>query len=139
MRGPTPTSLYELKESGGPVLGSDDVESKWQMSFLYANPEHRGKGLAKRLIEGGLAYAAANGGEGVSRARVRIMYSPYNETVKSLYSGLDFQAAGRVTLAEAFVTNGDENLLPEDGGKSAPEMWHNRLGAAMEKVVERQS
>jgi hypothetical protein len=29
--GPTPKTVYDIPESGGPEIGGDDVESKWQM------------------------------------------------------------------------------------------------------------
>jgi len=70
--GPTPKAIYDLPESAGPEIGADDVESKWQMCAVYNNPEHRGKGIAKLLINGAVEYAAKEAGVGQSRVRIMI-------------------------------------------------------------------
>jgi GNAT superfamily N-acetyltransferase len=109
--GPIPKANYELSESGGPEIGEDDFESKWQMTAVYMNPEHRRNGVARMLIKGALDYAAMESGKG-KRCRTRIMIHPSNIVVKDLYDGLGFVDAGRCTLAEAFLSTGDEKLLP---------------------------
>jgi ribosomal protein S18 acetylase RimI-like enzyme len=131
--GSYPKSSYILSDSGGPEPGEDDVESKWQMTAVYNSPEHRGKGIAKMLIQSAVEFASKEGGNG-QRCRTRIMIHPNNVVVKSLYSRLGFVDAGLCTLAEAFLSNGDASLLPADGGASEPEKYHNRLGIVMEHV-----
>jgi hypothetical protein len=63
------------------------------------------------------------------------MIHPDNIVVVKMYEDLGFVDAGRCTLTEAFVTNGDGNLLPEGGGD--PEKFQNRRGLVMEVVRER--
>lgn len=130
--GPFPMSRYFLPESGGPVLGEDDAETKWQMTAVYNNPEHRGKGIAKMLIKGALEFAEEKG-EG-KKMRVRIMIHPDNIAVKKLYDGLGFEEAGRCTLAEAYLSNMDDDMVPADGGKSNPEKYMRRAGLIMERL-----
>jgi GNAT superfamily N-acetyltransferase len=145
--GPTCKDVYELQESGGPTPASDEEETKWQMTALYSEPAHRGKGLGKKIIEGALEFArsyndsthnsAMNGvTNGVQPARkpkqirVRIMIHPDNTVVVKMYQDLGFVDAGKCTLREAYVTNGDANLLPEGGGD--PKRYYNRRGLVME-------
>ncbi|KUJ22441.1 uncharacterized protein LY89DRAFT_680588 [Mollisia scopiformis] len=131
--GPFPKEMYELKESGGPVIGNDEVETRWQMTAVYNSPAHRGKGIAKMLISGASEYAALQSGQGRS-TRIRIMIHPNNVVVKKLYYDLGFVDAGSTTLAEAYFSNGDTDLLPPDGGASDPGKYHLRAGLIMEKV-----
>jgi ribosomal protein S18 acetylase RimI-like enzyme len=131
--GPYPKSSYMLCDSGGPEPAGDDVESKWQMTAVYNSPEHRGKGIAKMLIQSAMDFASKEGSIG-KQCRTRIMIHPNNIVVKSLYSGLGFVDAGLCTLAEAFLSNGDASLLPADGGASEPEKYHKRVGIVMEHV-----
>ncbi|KAE8452150.1 hypothetical protein EG329_001617 [Mollisiaceae sp. DMI_Dod_QoI] len=131
--GPFSKEMYELPESGGPVIESDEVESRWQMTAVYNSPEHRGRGIAKMLINGALEFAARQGGKRKS-SRIRIMIHPKNIVVKKLYEGLGFVDAGTTTLAEAYFSNGDMELLPPDGGASDPGKYHTRAGIIMERV-----
>jgi GNAT superfamily N-acetyltransferase len=130
--GPITKEAYELRESGGPEIGEDDVETRWQMTAVFNAPQHRGKGIAKMLINEALEFAAkeSNGRE----SRTRIMIHPKNIVVKKLYEGLDFVGAGKCTLAEAYISNGGASMLPLEGGTSDPEKYLNRLGTIMEKV-----
>lgn len=131
--GPVPRASFELFESGGPSPGDDEVESKWQMTAVYNSPEHRGKGVAKMLIQGAMDFAF-NEGEGRG-SRMRIMIHPKNVLVKTLYGNLGFEEAGKMTLVEACVANGDAEMVPSDGGKGDRVKYHSRLGIVMERVV----
>ncbi|KAH8797351.1 hypothetical protein F5884DRAFT_848306 [Xylogone sp. PMI_703] len=131
--GPVPKTRYELAESGGPPIGEDDMESKWQMAAVYNSPEHRGKGVAKMLINTAINFAEKEG-KG-SRTRVRIIIHPDNIVVKRLYDGLGFIDAGRCTLVEAYVTNMDDDMVPPDRGESDPEHYLRRGGLIMEKIL----
>jgi GNAT superfamily N-acetyltransferase len=131
--GPFPKDKFELPESGGPEIDGDDVESKWQMTAVYSSPDHRGKGLAKLLIKDAEGFARREGGEG-KRCRVRIMIHPRNVIVKKLYYDLGFVDAGLCTLVEAYISNGDVEMLPPDGGASQPEKYSLRRGLVMNKV-----
>lgn len=123
--GPIPKKNYELApESGTPEAGLDEQETKWHMTALYTSPEHRGRGLAKSLIEGAKAYARVQTRALSTTAksfRMRIGVHPKNLAVITLYSELKFVDVGRATGREAFVANGDEALIavkmagPEEG------------------------
>lgn len=70
--GPRTKVEFDLPKSGGPEIGGDEAERKWQMCAVYNNPEHRGKGLAKMLINGAVDFATKEAGVG-RRSRVRII------------------------------------------------------------------
>lgn len=131
--GPFSKEDYVSPESGGPEVGDDGSESKWQMTAVYTSPSHRRKGLANLLIKAVEEFAAREGGQG-KRSRIRIMIHPDNIAVKKLYSPLGFKDAGMCTLAEAYLSSGEVESLPQDGGASNPEKYHNRVGFIMEKV-----
>jgi GNAT superfamily N-acetyltransferase len=131
--GPITKEAYELPESGGPEIGGDHVETKWHMTAVYNTPLHRGKGIAKMLINDALKFAADESGK-ERKSRMRIMVHPRNIVVKKLYEGFGFVDAGKCTLAEAYICNGDANMLPLDGGTSEPEKYHTRHGIIMERV-----
>jgi GNAT superfamily N-acetyltransferase len=131
--GPITKEAYEIPESGGPEIGRDDVETRWQMTAVFNIPMHRGKGIAKILISAALEFAGNESGK-QQKSRTRIMIHPRNIAVKKLYEGLGFVDAGKCTLAEAYLSNGDANMLPLDGGASDPGKYHLRQGIIMEKV-----
>ncbi|KAG4443737.1 hypothetical protein IFR05_000826 [Cadophora sp. M221] len=131
--GPFTKDIFTIPESGGPEEGDDEVESKWQMTAVYNSPLHRGKGIAKMLIQSGIEFASQEGKR--RESRVRIMIHPRNLLVKKLYEGLGFVDAGNCTLAEAYVSNDDAEMLPSDGGTSESEKYHVRLGLIMMRVT----
>ncbi len=133
--GPYPKSIYEIPESGGPESKDDVIETKWQMTSVYNSPAHRGKGVANMLIAGAIDYATLASKE--KGMRMRIMIHPDNAVVKTMYEKFGFVDAGNCTLAEVYMSNGDGNLVPADGGASHPEKYHSRRGLIMEKVVVR--
>jgi GNAT superfamily N-acetyltransferase len=61
LMGPVSKPRYFLPESGGPAIGEDGEETKWQMTAVYNSPEHRGQGIAKTLIKGVLDSAKNTG------------------------------------------------------------------------------
>ncbi|KAL2064769.1 hypothetical protein VTL71DRAFT_3908 [Oculimacula yallundae] len=118
--GPFTSSEFDIPESGYSATDSEGIEiddsseSKWQITAVYNSPLHRGQGVAKMLIQAAMDFAEKEGGK--ERTRVRIMIHPSNVVVKRLYEGLGFGDAGYCTLAEAYRSNGDEEMLPADGG-----------------------
>lgn len=167
MLGPQRREVYELKDSEGPDLGADGQaegeETRWHLTALYADPGHRGQGVAKQLVNAAVAFAKgydpskeqadpvaellANGvptaaervvnGEhkkGPKRVRVRLFSRPDNEAALGMYQHLGFENAGKCTLAEALTGNGDADQLPKDGGWSDPGRFHNRKGVVMERI-----
>jgi ribosomal protein S18 acetylase RimI-like enzyme len=136
MLGPVPRIQYRLPLSNGAEIGSDDVETKWHLTALFNSFEHRRKGIAKMLINSAVDFSTKEGG---TRSRVRLVLHPLNTVVKSLYLPLGFVDAGNCTFTEAVIANGDDHLLPPDGGQSDPERYHTRGGILMEKVTEFQA
>lgn len=104
-------------EMGPPDLSiGSDVDGNgewWQMLSLFILPEHRGKGLAKRLCEEALSYLRRYRWQAAG-LHVRLMVKPENHVTVQLYRQLGFVYAGRCTLAEALIANGDSEYLPED-------------------------
>jgi ribosomal protein S18 acetylase RimI-like enzyme len=127
--GPFPKVLYELPLSGGPKTGNDFEELKWQISSVYANPAHRGRGIGKMLVEGPYEYAVQQA-EG-RKTRVRAIVHPDNVTAKGLYLKLGFVDAGLCTLEEAYLAAGDGEWIPE---KKDPGKWDDRRGLVTEKT-----
>lgn len=117
------------------MIGSDEVETRWNMAAVFNSPDHRGKGIAKMLINGAFDFAVAQSRRKERSTRVRIIIHPNNIVVKKLYDGLGFVDAGKATLAEAYFSNGEGALLPADGGASDPGKYHFRAGLVMEKFV----
>ena len=56
LRGPFTLSDFHLPKSGQPVPSSPEKETRWQMVALYIDPSHRGRGLAKRLINSAIDF-----------------------------------------------------------------------------------
>jgi ribosomal protein S18 acetylase RimI-like enzyme len=127
--GPFPKTEYELPESGGPVAGSDEEELKWQISSVYANPAHRGRGIGKMLVVGPFKYAVEQS-KG-KKTRLRAMVHPANATAKGLYLKLGFVDAGLATLEEAYLAAGDKEFIPENRD---PGKWNLRHGLVTEKT-----
>ncbi|KAJ7626586.1 hypothetical protein DFH06DRAFT_1228015 [Mycena polygramma] len=116
LRGPVPGHEYALRsDSGPPTFGSDEVETKWQMTAVFASAAHRGRGVGKMLIQAGKDYATALTSDGQARlisqrpakVRLRVLIHPDNLVVLSLYSATGFVEVGRTTGQEAYRTNGD--------------------------------
>ncbi|KAJ7119827.1 hypothetical protein C8R44DRAFT_788919 [Mycena epipterygia] len=110
LRGPLPAEEYALApESGAPPIGSDDEETRWQMTAVFASAAHRGHRLGKMLIQAGKDYAMVQTAKllAPAKVRLRVMIHPDNLAVLALYSGTGFVDAGRGTGQEAYRTNGD--------------------------------
>ncbi|TAQ89239.1 hypothetical protein B7494_g2448 [Chlorociboria aeruginascens] len=133
--GPFPKSSFYLPESGGPDLKDDDAEAKWQMTAVYNDPAHRGRGVGKALIQGAVDFARLEARKLGRESRVRIFIRPDNVVAKTLYHTLGFGDAGACTLKEAYVQNGDGELVPADGGEGDREKWLTRRGIVMDIVV----
>ena len=129
--GPLSEAVYALPpEAKQPIVGDETEETRWQMTAVYLSDQHRGKGLAKLLCQAAFDFAAKF--DEAKTVRLRIMIHPDNLVVKKLYSGMGFFDAGGVTLAEAYKSNGDAFLIPEDGGGKH---FNTRVGLIMVKVM----
>ncbi|KAJ7268056.1 hypothetical protein C8J57DRAFT_1326486 [Mycena rebaudengoi] len=115
LRGPLSAQEYELPpEAQSPPAGSDNEETKWQMTAVFASVAHRGRGLAKQLIQAGKEYAlrwntrlGRELNSPLKKVRLRVMIHPDNHPAIALYSSSGFVDAGRATGHEAYQTNGD--------------------------------
>ncbi|KAJ4290587.1 hypothetical protein N0V90_010805 [Kalmusia sp. IMI 367209] len=121
MIGPVSLSDYYFPSSGQPNPGPDGSE-----------------GIAKRLTQ-----AALNHGMDVAReigkewdkkprTRFRLIVHPRNKDVVKMYERFGFKDSARMTLMEAYVANGDGEMVPDDAD---PEKWHSRLGIVMETLL----
>lgn len=105
------------------------------MTFVYNSPLHRGKGVAKLLIKGAEDYTIQQAqSTGKKSTRMRVFLAPGNTGAYQLYSKYGFVDAGNCTYIEAYVANGDSELMPADGGFGEPEKYHSRAGLIMQKV-----
>jgi ribosomal protein S18 acetylase RimI-like enzyme len=137
--GPLASQTYLLPEiAQQPLVISDQEEEKWQMLSLFTLPTHRGKGVAKSLCLEVFRWLrenkTADNRSRPKQIRVRIMVKPENTATVKLYEGLGFTHAGKCTLAEALVANGDGELVPADGG--GPK-YQERSGLIMAATFER--
>jgi GNAT superfamily N-acetyltransferase len=135
--GPTPKAEFWLPDSGCPEPEGDDIETKFHQTALWIEAAHRGKGVAKQLIEAGVAYAKESIEGSVTQARVRAFTGPSNEGSLRLYGSRGFPAVGKCTIREAVIANGNG-----EGGfwgrwDWGEEMLGVRVGVIMERVVKR--
>jgi hypothetical protein len=95
--------------------------------------------MAKKLINSAIDFGKeySKTQRDAVNARLRFFVHPNNKLVVGLYEGMGFTDAGRVTLAEGFVANGDSNLIPADSADTEERKMqrHRRIGLAMERVV----
>ncbi|KAJ5380252.1 uncharacterized protein N7496_002680 [Penicillium cataractarum] len=134
LRGPLSPEDFILPEESGqkkPAEGKD--QELWQMLSLFTLPDHRGRGLGKRLCQEALSYLASYK-DSPRELWVRLMVKPENHATVSLYRGLGFAEAGKCTLAEALVANGDKDLLPEN---ITGEKYTSRSGLIMMLEIRR--
>ncbi|KAE8382429.1 hypothetical protein BDV26DRAFT_288467 [Aspergillus bertholletiae] len=109
-----PKSVHELGPPDASLCSNMDNDGEWwQMLSLFILPDHRGKGLAKRLCEEALNYLR-NYWCPATSLNVRLMVKPENHITVELYKRLGFEVSGRCTLAEALIANGDAEYLPQD-------------------------
>jgi ribosomal protein S18 acetylase RimI-like enzyme len=137
--GPVAAPSYLLPETAQqPPVIPDQEEEKWQMLSLFTLPTHRGKGVAKSLCLEVFRWLreneVSNNESRPKQIRVRIMVKPENTATVKLYEGLGFAHAGKCTLAEALIANGDGELVPADGG--GPK-YQDRTGLIMAATFDR--
>jgi ribosomal protein S18 acetylase RimI-like enzyme len=142
IRGPLTYAMFHLPESGQPIPENPELETRWHFCNLYTSAAHRGRGLAKRLNIAALEYAreqtrALEGGDHM-KARIRLFMNPEKVWLVNIYKGMEFKEAGKCTLGEAFVANGDAELVPKDtvSSEELRGKWNRRYGLAMERIVE---
>ncbi|CAI7645255.1 unnamed protein product [Penicillium discolor] len=111
----TPLNLKPSSPDSTQWIGqkSDEEEERWQMLSLFTLPEHRGHGLGGKLCQEAINHLGSY--RSIPRqVQVRLIVKAGNDVTVELYRRLGFTHAGRATLVEALIANGDENLLPKD-------------------------
>jgi GNAT superfamily N-acetyltransferase len=138
MIGPISRDDYIFPNSGQPEPGPEGSETRWQLTTLFTLPAYRGHGIAKRLIEGAIAFGnlasdemgRASGRD--VRTRIRLVVHPDNTVVVKMYEKFGFVDSARMTVAEACTANGAADAVPKNADS---EKWHSRFGVAMEILV----
>lgn len=137
--GPTPKVVYWFPQAGADEPLGDELETKWHQTATWIDPAHRGRGVAKQIVEAGVNFARESVTGSVVQARLRAVTGPDNNTSKSLYGGRGFPHVGYCTIAEAVGANGNAEFGFH--GKALAElpveMVEGRLGVVMERVVRK--
>ncbi|RAH67345.1 GNAT family N-acetyltransferase [Aspergillus aculeatinus CBS 121060] len=111
LRGPTPADQFALPAAANPPAPRpDSEEERWQMLSLFTLPAHRGRGLGAQLCQAALQWLREYRAEPAT-VQVRLIVKAGNDVTVNLYRRLGFEDAGRATLVEALVANGDEELV----------------------------
>ncbi|KAJ5726226.1 Acyl-CoA N-acyltransferase [Penicillium malachiteum] len=118
LRGPASSADFELPaEAGQPPQRPDDEEERWQMLSLFTLPDHRGRGLGGKLCQASIDYLRSY--KSFPRTvQVRLIVKAGNDVTVALYQRLGFIHAGKATLVEALIANGDEHLISKDGNET---------------------
>ncbi|KAJ5613688.1 Acyl-CoA N-acyltransferase [Penicillium herquei] len=134
LRGPASSADFELPpEAGQPPQRSDEEEERWQMLSLFTLPGHRGRGLGGKLCQASIDWLRSY--RSFPRdVQVRLIVKAGNDVTVNLYQRLGFIHAGKATLVEALIANGDEHLIPKDGGES---IYSVRQGLIMISRISR--
>ena len=148
VRGPMEyDDYYPSPDMNLPVPENPREEARWHVYDLYTLPAHRGRGLAKRLMNSciltaveytkALSVSSSPPPNPLQQARIRLFVNPKNTWVVKMYEGLGFRAAGKVTLDEGFRANALTESIPHNTRETEELMalWHTRFGLAMEQIV----
>lgn len=136
LRGPASSADFELpSEADQPPQRADDEEERWQMLSLFTLPEYRGHGLGSKLCQASIEYLRSYRCS-PRDVQVRLIVKAGNVATVELYRRLGFVHAGRATLVEALIANGDEHLIPKDRSSN---MYTQRQGLIMISRVSRES
>ncbi|KAJ5512416.1 Acyl-CoA N-acyltransferase [Penicillium fimorum] len=114
LRGPSSRADFELPtEADQPPQKSDEEEERWQMLSLFTLSEYRGHGLGSKLCQEAINYLRSYRSF-PRQIQVRLIVKAGNNVTVELYQRLGFIHAGKSTLVEALIANGDEHLVPKD-------------------------
>lgn len=127
LRGLQRLEAFILPEESCQKKPGEEDQGLWQMLTLVTLPNHRGRGLGKRLCQDALNYLASYQAS-PRELWVRLMAKPENHATVSLYLGPELVEAGKCTLAGALVANGGKDLPTEYIGG---EKYASRSGLIM--------
>ncbi|KAJ6020975.1 Acyl-CoA N-acyltransferase [Penicillium herquei] len=134
VRGPASSTEFELPaEAEQPPQKSDEEEERWQMLSLFTLPDHRGQGLGGKLCKEAIEYLRSYQSS-PPNIQVRLIVKAGNDITVELYRRLGFIHAGKATIIEALIANGDEHLIPKD---SIPPKYLERGGLIMLSRISR--
>jgi ribosomal protein S18 acetylase RimI-like enzyme len=132
---------YAHEDMGQPVPDHPELETRWHIYDLYTMPAHRGRNVAKKLIDGCIALverAIATDGADSRRARIRLMVNPANVWLVKWYGKFGFKDSGMATLRQGFTANGWENSVPANS-REVEELrnkWEKPYGLIMEVTLD---
>jgi GNAT superfamily N-acetyltransferase len=135
--GPTPKKTFWLPESGTSEPLDDNLETKFHQTATWVDPAHRGKELSKQIIQAAVASAAETLTGDVEQVRIRAFRSPANQVSKGLYGSLGFPTAGKCTITEVMIGNGNPQYPFHGRTDWGDERMNTRMGIVMEKVVRK--
>ncbi|PVH98024.1 hypothetical protein DM02DRAFT_508975, partial [Periconia macrospinosa] len=147
LRGPFSYELYRLSGPESPVRveveeeeeEGEDPETRWHLSNLWTSSAHRGRGLAKKMVQECLDFATSESKRlpGKDKARVRLIIKDEGSFLKRMYARMGFDETGRASLREAYIASGDEGCLPRDTSSKEEliGLWETRFGLVMERVL----
>jgi ribosomal protein S18 acetylase RimI-like enzyme len=134
LRGPSSRADFELPvEAGQPPQKSDDEEERWQMLSLFTLAEYRGHGLGSKLCQEAINHLRSYRSF-PRQVQVRLIVKAGNHVTVELYRRLGFIHAGKATLVEALIANGDEDLVPKD---RTSDKYSERQGLIMISRISR--
>lgn len=131
---------YAHPNMGQPVPDHPELETRWHIYDLYTLPAHRGRNVAKKLVDACIAvveHAMAADNSASKQARIRLMVNPANLWLVQWYGRVGFKESGQATLRQGFTANGWENSVPENSVKSEElrKKWETPFGMIMETVT----
>jgi GNAT superfamily N-acetyltransferase len=152
VRGPlTYDEFYPDPDMQQPIPADPDVETRWHAYDLYTFPQHRGRGIARKLVAAILATCTAvsttsdiqgfraESQKRIERARIRLFVNAKNVPLVEMYERMGLEPAGSVSLKEGLIANGMGESIPEKeimGAEEWEKRFETRIGTAMVKVVD---
>lgn len=138
LRGPLLSATYALPEYTPTKPSDPSCETRWHLSNLWVSSAHRGRGIAKNIVNSCVEHAVGETRAlGKEAARIRLIIKDEGSFLKRMYAGMGFEAAGRASLREAYGASGDGAGVPEDTDSTEElrRVWETRYGVVMERIV----
>jgi ribosomal protein S18 acetylase RimI-like enzyme len=131
---------YAAPEMNQPVPEHPELEERWHLYDLYTLPAHRGRNVAKQLMDGCIALVenALTMDDSSKKARIRLMANPTRSWLIDWYRRFGFIEGGRANLRQGFVANGMQDSVPKDttSTQDLRDRWETPFGLIMERVLE---
>lgn len=125
---------------GQPVPEDPRLEIRWHLYDLYTVPVHRGRNVAKKLVDGCVAVVESDLAMDNSSktARLRLYANPSYSWLINWYERFGFNEGGRVNLRQGFVASAMQDSVPKDTTSTRElwERWERPFAYIMERVFE---